>query len=143
MRRRFVIDRRSSIWYHFFMSTPLSPFGLLAGAAAALAFFVALTWLCSKWWYGREIGSLIERARKHDQAQSASLAKQQNLVSQVNSLRTELRGQKALAISLGERANERGKTLEAANQVVAALNEPFITSRAPKRPPDFEDTQIL
>ena len=125
------------------MSTPLSPLGLFAGAAAALAVFVALTWLCSKWWYGREIGSLLARARKHDQAHSALLAKQQNLVSQVDSLRTELRSQKALAVSLSARAHERGKTLEAANQIVEALDEPFITSRAPKRPPDFEDTQIL
>ena len=125
------------------MSTPLSPLGLFAGAAAALALFVAVTWLCSKWWYGREIGALVARARKHDQAHSALLVRQQNLVSQVDALRTELRSQKALAVSLSARAGERSKSLEEATQVVAALNEPFITSRAPKRPPDFEDTQIL
>ena len=125
------------------MSTPLSPLGLVAGAAAALAVFIALTWLCSKWWYGREISALTARARKRDQAHSALVAKQQNLVAQVDSLRTELRSQKALAVSLSARASETGKTLAAANEVVAALNEPFITSRAPKRPPDFEDTQIL
>lgn len=125
------------------MSTPLSPLGLLAGSAAALALFVAVTWLCSRWWYGRQIGTLMARAHKHHQAHSALITKQQNLVSQVDSLRTELRSQKALAVSLSARVNESGKTLAAANEVVAALNEPFITSRAPKRPPDFEDTQIL
>ncbi len=125
------------------MSTPLSPFGLLAGAALAIAIFIAVTWLCSKWWYSRQIGALMDRARKHDQARSALMVKQQNLVSQLDSLRTELRSQKALAVSLSARRNETSKTLAAANEVVAALNEPFITSRSPKRPPDFEDTQIL
>ena len=125
------------------MSTPLSPLGLLLGAAAAIALFIAVTWLCSKWWYGREISSLIARARKHDQAHAALIVKQQGLVSQLDSLRTELRSQKALALSLSARANESGKSVAAANEIVAALNEPFITSRAPKRPPDFEDTQIL
>jgi len=125
------------------MSTPLSPFGLLVGAAVAIALVIAVTWLCSKWWYGRAISALMARARKHDQAYSALIAKQQNLVAQLDSLRTELRSQKALAVSLSARADETGKTLAAANEVVAALNEPFITSRVPKRPPDFEDTQIL
>ncbi len=124
------------------MSTPLSPFGLLMGAAAALLLFIAVTWLCSKWWYGRQIVTLMARARKHDQAHSALMAKQQNLVGQVDSLRSELRSQKALAVSLSARANDRGTALEP-TPPVAALAEPFITSRSPKRPPDFEDTQIL
>lgn len=124
------------------MSTPLSPLGLLLAAAAALALLVALTWLCSKWWYGRQIATLMSRSRKHDQAHSALIAKQQNLVSQVDSLRSELRSQKALSVSLSARAEERGKPLEPMAQV-AALNEPFITSRGPKKPPDFEDTQIM
>lgn len=124
------------------MSTPLSPLGLLVGAAAALVLFIAVTWLCSKWWYGRQIVTLMARARKHDQAHSALTAKQQNLVAQVDTLRSELRSQKALAVSLTARATERGKLLEPTPQVTA-LNEPFITSRSPKRPPDFEDTQIL
>ncbi len=124
------------------MTTPLSPLGLLLGAAGALALVIALTWLGSRWWYGREISKLLARSRKHDQAHSSVLAKQQNLVSQLDSLRSELRSQKALAVSLSARANERGKALETVAQVTA-LEEPFITSRGPKRPPDFEDTQIL
>lgn len=126
----------------FFMMTPLTPLVLLMGAAGAVAIVVLLAWLCSRWWYGRQIGGMKARSRKLEQVHSSLLEKHSNLVAQLDVTRSELRTQKALTASLNAKTNERGAAVEPVPQP-AALTEPFITSRSPRRPLDFEDTQIL
>ncbi len=124
------------------MTTPLTPLALFLGAAGAVAIVVAIAWLCSRWWYGRQIGGMKARSRKLEQAHSSLLEKHSNLVAQLDVARSELRTQKALTASLSAKSSGRGTTAEPVPQP-AALAEPFITSRSPRRPLDFEDTQIL
>lgn len=125
------------------MTTPLSPLALFLGAVGALLVVMALTWLGSHWWYGRQIGGLKARARKHEQAHATLLEKQSNLVAQLDLTRSELRTQKALSASLSAKASESSGAPAAPLPEPEALTEPFITSRSTRRPVDFEDTQIL
>lgn len=124
------------------MATPPTLLDLTVGAGGALVCAIAITWLATRWWYGKRIAELRARSRKHEQSHSSLQDKQAGLISQLDSLRSELRTQKALASSLSSQVNERRQVADKIAQV-EALNEPFITSRAPRKPLDFEDTQIL
>ena len=118
---------------------PASITTLLLLCAAALAMTAAATWLVSRWWYGRRTG---EMRMRHRQADQAMREKQSALVSQIDALRREVRDQKALLLSQSAKS-QAPKAPTPKQQVESLLSEPFITSRGPRKPLDFEDTQIL
>ena len=117
---------------------PASIATLLMICAAALGATAAATWLMCRWRYGRRVDDLRTRTRQQD---VGTREKQAALVAQIDTLRKELRDQKALVLSLSAKP---GIAKAAAPQLVESLlNEPFITSRSLRKPLDFEDTQIL
>ena len=118
---------------------PASIATLLLICAAALATTSALTWFLSRWWYGRQLADLRLRSR---QGELALREKQAALIAQIDTLRKEVREQKALAASLSAKGGApRPPTPR--EQVDTLLSEPFINSRSPRKPQDFEDTQSL
>lgn len=118
---------------------PASITTLLLICVAALAATSAITWWLSRWRYGRQLAGLRLRSR---QAELALREKQAALIAQVETLRKEAREHKALAASLVAKG-AAAKVPTPREQVDSLLSEPFITSRSPRKPQDFEDTQIL
>ncbi len=118
---------------------PASIATLLSICAAALATTSAITWWLTRWWYGRRIAEMRLRSR---QAELALREKQAALVGHVDALRKELRDQKALVSTMAAKTAPV-QTPTPREQVESLLSEPFIISRSPRKPQDFEDTQIL
>lgn len=117
---------------------PASIATLLLICTAALGLTAAATWLTCRWWYRRRIDELRLRARQQEQT---TREKQAALVSQINALHKDVRDQKALVLSLS--AKPRVPKVATPVQAESLLSEPFIMSRSPGKPLDFEDTQIL
>ena len=118
---------------------PASIATLLLICAAVLAATSAITWWTTRWWYGRQLAEVRLRSR---QAELSLREKQAALIAQVDALRREVREQKALVASMSAKGGAP-KPPTPREQVDSLLSEPFITSRSPRKPQDFEDTQIL
>ena len=112
----------------------------LFGAAGAIAIS---TFLCCRRWYGKRIGELQVRLRKRHQAYSGLLEQQAGLRSQVDSLRSEVRAQRALAASLHAKVSAQDEAAERRIQANAMNGSFIVLPRSPAAVEDFEDTHIM
>ncbi len=126
---------------------PLSGFAVVVLVSCAVA-AAALTWLSCRWWYRRQVASIMLRLRAGEQSRSMLVEQAQQMRRQIESVTKTLEAERGQAARL-DASRRRARDLEATLRLSerAARREPLdLALSVPMpldAPADFADTQFL